>query len=174
MPIDPTPPSLSLAIERALARWGGIVRRAALRYGFDGPDLAEIEQDLRIRLWRALERQGENPGGIGASYVQDAAMSATIDLLRRRRKEREQVSIDNVPELQDRRGAPDERDMIAVLDSALERLPADRRVAVRLHLDGRNRDEIAALTGWSEARTRNLLYRGLGDLRACLAEGADA
>ena len=30
--------------------------------------------------------------------------------------------------------------------------------------------EIADLLGWSEAKTRNLLYRGLGDLRARLTE----
>ena len=30
-------------------------------------------------------------------------------------------------------------------------------------------EEIAALLGWSEAKTRNLLYRGLADLRSALA-----
>jgi RNA polymerase sigma-70 factor (ECF subfamily) len=174
MTSDPSPSPLSLAIEHALARWGGIVRRAAHRYGFDGPDLQEIEQDIRIRLWRALERQGENPTGVGASYVQEAALSATIDLLRRRRRERNQVTIDTVPDLPDRRSVASEPDLVTLLERTLARLPADRRVAVRLHLDGRGRDEIAALTGWSGARTRNLLYRGLGQLRACLAEGVES
>jgi RNA polymerase sigma-70 factor (ECF subfamily) len=175
MTIDPTPPpTLSLSIEHALARWGGLVRRAARRYGFDGPDLEEIEQDIRIRLWRAIERQGENPTGVGASYVQDAAMSAAVDLLRRRRREREQLALDVVPDLEDRRGLADEADLITLLERTLERLPPDRRIAVRLHLEGRGREEIATATGWSEARTRNLLYRGLGDLRACLVEGRDA
>jgi RNA polymerase sigma-70 factor (ECF subfamily) len=176
MTIDPTPPppTLSLSIEHALARWGGLVRRAARRYGFDGPDLEEIEQDIRIRLWRALERQGENRTGVGASYVQEAAMSATVDLLRRRRRERAQVALDGLPDLEDRRGQASEPDLVALLERVLLRLPPDRRVAVRLHLEGRGRDDIAMLTGWSEARTRNLLYRGLGDLRACLAEEADA
>ena len=39
---------------------------------------------------------------------------------------------------------------------------------MRLHLQGYHRDEIAGLLGWSEAKTRNLLYRGLDDLRALL------
>jgi RNA polymerase sigma-70 factor (ECF subfamily) len=39
-----------------------------------------------------------------------------------------------------------------------------------MHLAGYPREEIESLLGWSEARTRNLIYRGLGDLRARLEE----
>jgi RNA polymerase sigma-70 factor (ECF subfamily) len=37
-----------------------------------------------------------------------------------------------------------------------------------MHLAGYPRQEIADLLGWSEAKTRNLLYRGLDDLRSRL------
>jgi RNA polymerase sigma-70 factor (ECF subfamily) len=162
----PERPSLSSAVEQLLVRWGGLVRSAARRYGFDGADLEEIEQDIRIRLWRVLERQGENPRGVGASYVQDAARSAAIDLLRRRRRERTHVTLDRVPDLPDAaRGAMDLDGLVERLDLALARLAPDRRIAVRLHLEGESREAIARITGWSEARTRNLLYRGLDDLR---------
>jgi RNA polymerase sigma-70 factor (ECF subfamily) len=39
-----------------------------------------------------------------------------------------------------------------------------------MYLAGYPREEIAALMGWSEAKTRNLLYRGLADLRERLTE----
>jgi DNA-directed RNA polymerase specialized sigma24 family protein len=43
---------------------------------------------------------------------------------------------------------------------------------VRMHLMGHSREEIARVLGWSEAKTRNLLYRGLADVRErLLAEG---
>jgi RNA polymerase sigma factor (sigma-70 family) len=61
------------------------------------------------------------------------------------------------------------RELAAQIDAALETLPADRRVAVRLHLAGYDRDDIARSLGWSEARTRNLVYRGLEDVRRRLA-----
>jgi RNA polymerase sigma-70 factor (ECF subfamily) len=35
---------------------------------------------------------------------------------------------------------------------------------------GYERDEIAKLLGWTDGRIRNLLYRGLADLRALLGE----
>ena len=55
---------------------------------------------------------------------------------------------------------------------AIDEIPATRRPAVRMHLAGYPREEIARLMGWTEAKTRNLLYRGLADLRERLtAEG---
>ena len=55
---------------------------------------------------------------------------------------------------------------------AIDEIPASRRPPVRMHLAGYPREEIAKLMGWTEAKTRNLLYRGLADLRERLtAEG---
>ena len=39
-----------------------------------------------------------------------------------------------------------------------------------MHLAGYSREEIAQLMGWSEAKTRNLLYRGLAELREQLGQ----
>ena len=39
-----------------------------------------------------------------------------------------------------------------------------------MYLAGYPREEIAELMGWTEGKTRNLLYRGLADLRARLTE----
>lgn len=44
-----------------------------------------------------------------------------------------------------------------------------RRLAVLLHLHGFGLKESAGVLGWSQKRTDNLLYRGLADLRKCLA-----
>ena len=60
-------------------------------------------------------------------------------------------------------------DLVAALDRALALLVSSRRAVVRMHLAGYPREEIADLMGWSESKTRNLLYRGLDDLRERLA-----
>jgi DNA-directed RNA polymerase specialized sigma24 family protein len=53
-------------------------------------------------------------------------------------------------------------------------LSDNRRRAVGLYLEGMASQEIATLLGWSEPKARNLLYRGLSDLRAQLrAEGIE-
>ena len=51
------------------------------------------------------------------------------------------------------------------LKAALTRLPASRKYPVKLHLQGFTSDEIGRLLGFTEAKARNLVYRGLDDLR---------
>jgi RNA polymerase sigma factor (sigma-70 family) len=159
-------------IEELLQRWAGLLRTAARRYGLAPADEIELEQEFRIRLWRTLERGREKPKDIGSSYVYRVVMSAAVDLLRRHRAERaaSRLSLDDVgdqipaPQVHD----TDEAELTAALENALSTLALDRRVVVRMHLDGKHRDEISNLLGWSGARTRNLLYRGLADLKRAL------
>jgi RNA polymerase sigma-70 factor (ECF subfamily) len=167
---------LSAEIEAIVGRSGGLIRTAAFRAGLTLGEIDGLVQDLRIRLWRALDRQGENRTALPSSYVYKATMSAAIDFLRRRRVERRlgSVPIESVEgSLAAGPGAGSELEpMVEALGRALARLGPDRRVAVRLHLEGKDRVAIAEFTGWSEARTRNLLYRGLTDLRHALREEA--
>ena len=58
----------------------------------------------------------------------------------------------------------------AQVAQAIETIPASRRPVVRMYLTGYPREEIADLMGWTEGKTRNLLYRGLADLRERLTE----
>jgi RNA polymerase sigma-70 factor (ECF subfamily) len=65
-----------------------------------------------------------------------------------------------------------ESELAGQIERALQTMQPSRRPVVRMHLMGHTREEIAKLLGWSEAKTRNLLYRGLADLRErLLAEG---
>ena len=49
------------------------------------------------------------------------------------------------------------------------RLVLPRRLAVTLHLQGHTVPEAGSLLGWNAKRAENLVYRGLADLRDCLA-----
>src|SRR5262245_23402558 len=128
-------------------------------------------QDVRVRLWTALGT-GERISQVSASYLHRAAMSAAVDLIRRRRTNREapvDISIvqDVVP-AEDSSGpvaAAELSDLTGTVERALETIPTARRPVVRLYLSGFGSAEIAELMGWTEPKTRNLLYRGLADLR---------
>ena len=175
------PDSLSLALERVLQKFGGIVRRVCWRYGFTGADVDELLQEVRIRLWHAhggQERADEHIAAIPASYLQRTALSAAVDLLRRRRARRadKTVPIEDESELTTAAVTPDlalaESELAEQIERALQSIQSTRRPVVRMHLLGHPREEIAKLLGWSEPKTRNLLYRGLADLRErLLAEG---
>lgn len=164
----------SSELEALLARWAGIIRTAASRAGVHSPDHDDVVQDVRIRLWRELGRRSENLGAIPASYMYRAAWSAAIDLLRRRRREgSDRIPLEAAANQAAGMGGVDElleeERVQKALARALATLPVDRRAVLRMHLEGMHRTRIAALLGWSEARTRNLLYRGLDQLREALA-----
>jgi len=165
--------SRSAAIACALARFGEAALRAGAAHGLSGADLDEVLQDVRIRLWRASAKPAKLET-LTAAYIYRAAASAAIDLLRRRRIRREQSLEGELPgehpaEPAASASADDEvisAEMLEQVEDALQALVPNRRSVVRMHLQGYGREEIAALLRWSEAKTRNLLYRGLDDLRA--------
>jgi RNA polymerase sigma-70 factor (ECF subfamily) len=163
----------SAAIERVLARFGEVARRAGAAHGLRGDDLDEVLQEVRIRLWRTGGSALGKLETLSPSYVYRAAASAAIDLLRRRRARREErMDDDATPPAGGGTGAaPPADDALAAgetaraIEACLLELVPSRRAVVRMYLKGYDREEVAALLGWSEAKTRNLLYRGLDDLR---------
>ena len=170
-PADP----LSLALEAALARFAGLVRHAGARHGLGDPDVDEVMQEVRIRLWKALE-SGEKISAVPASYVYRTAVSAALDLIRRRRARREDAVDTSRPSGEARLGANpgpaaayEDVELAAQVAQEVDRLIESRRPVVRMYLTGYKLPEIASLLGWSEAKTRNLVYRGLADLRERLS-----
>lgn len=161
---------VSAAIGAVVSRFRTMVRSVGARRGLLEPDLDEVLQDVRIRLWQA-EQSGKDIQALGSSYLYQVASSAALDLLRRRRA-RGGSRTDEISERDDLvAAAPSPHDEVEALDvarqieEAVESLPADRRVAVRFHLAGYDRHDIARALGWTEPRARNLLYRGLNDVR---------
>lgn len=171
-PASPAPPraderALSASIERIIRQFGDTIAHAARRYGVGGADVDEVVQDVRLRLWKLMER---TPGGravVNASYAYRAASSAAIDLVRRDRARRSGEVID----LEESQPAPVNHaaDALDRLQDALMHLAPSRRAAVRLHLDGRSLAEISRVLQWTEAQARNQVYRGLADLKQQLS-----
>ncbi len=164
----------SSALEEHIRRFAGLLRHARRRHGLAPEDLDELVQEVRVRLWRA-QGTGEKISAVSSSYMYRTAMSAAVDLIRRRRHERHEVAtIDGGVArevLPDPSPGPDaSEEILQAMGRALGKLARPRAVAVRMHLAGYSRDEIGSILGWSEAKTRNLIYRGLADLRARLTE----
>lgn len=174
MPLPAPAPDPSEALTQALERFRGVFERVAQRFRLEPTDREELLQEVRIRLWHA-ESRGESVARIPASYLWRTAESAAIDLFRRRRthvRREERLSGGARARPQDPRMHTDagalETDLASRVDEALRQVGDARRVVVRMHLAGYNRAEIADSLGWSEAKVRNLLYRGLADLRELL------
>jgi len=148
-----------------------------------GIQFDDIEQEALLRLWRALQSEREISNL--PSYLYRIAASATIDAVRRVRARREEQLSQNDEEEDEVKTpvvacteAPDgliiRRWTRQKVKSALNRLPGNRRQVVGLYLQGMTIPEITGLTGWTEPKVRNLLYRGLDALRRWLKdEGID-
>ena len=164
------PDALSDTIVALVSRFRAMVRSVGARRGLLDGDLDEVMQDVRIRLWQAHEA-GKDIAGLGSSYIYQVATSASLDLLRRRRAKGGDRS-DAVEEhvgIETTAAGPHEEalasDLAHRIEAALGELSEDRRVAVRMNLSGYGFQDIARMLGWTEARARNLLYRGMEDLR---------
>jgi RNA polymerase sigma factor (sigma-70 family) len=166
---------LSSALESLVARFRTLVRSVGARRGLSDADIDDVVQEVRIRLWRA-GIAGKPLEELGSSYVYRAAMSAALDVLRRQRARGADVTDaldDRVAHLPATGRGPlaevEGSELGRQIAAAVDALPAPRRAVVRMYLNGYERDEIADLLGWTEAKTRNLLYRGLEQLRQGLA-----
>jgi RNA polymerase sigma-70 factor (ECF subfamily) len=172
--MHPGEDDVSAALEGALASFGTMVRRVGWRHRLSDADVDELVQDVRIRLWRARGAAGsEQIRDVTSSYVYRTAVSAALDLLRRRRAHHaEPLEPDDEPGEASRVSEPvgpaeelAQSELAEEIARAVDTIAPARRPVVRMHLAGYPREEIAAMLGWTEAKTRNLLYRGLADLR---------
>ncbi len=162
---------ISPALEEVLLRFGAMVRNVGWQHGLGDAEVDDVVQDVRIRIWKALEGP-EKISEVNASYIYRTAVSAALDLIRRRRHRREtpiHLSLETKESQMGAAKAPDrtfeDSELAREVFAAVDVLAEARRPVVRMHLAGYHRSEIAQLLGWSEAKTRNLLYRGLEDLR---------
>jgi RNA polymerase sigma-70 factor (ECF subfamily) len=168
-PID----RVSASLEALVERFGRMVRRVGFDHGLTEADVDEVMQEVRIRIWKARPHEVEQ---LKAAYVHRTAVSAALDIVRRRRSFNRLVDSElsqDAPASSDTASDAQRSLEVAELEMhvarAVDTLAASRRPVVRMFLQGYSREEIAGLLGWSEAKTRNLLYRGLADLRARLA-----
>lgn len=162
---------VSTALDQVVGRFAERVRVIGIQHGLQGSDVDDLVQEVRVRLWKALE-SGDRILAVPAAYVHRAATTAAIDLLRRRRARRETPVRLSRPSGLALLGEGDPADVGTEMGElqqqvgrAVEKLIPARRSVVRMYLAGYGREEIADLMGWTEPKTRNLLYRGLADLR---------
>lgn len=136
----------------------------------------EIEQEAKIRLWRTLRR--ETTVVDLRLYLHRIVATAAIDAMRQVRSRKEVPLEPSDPDspgtstlAHTPSGGPSPeriavgRELVGRARQILANMPANRRRAVNLHLQGFTAQEIANLLGWSEPKARNLVYRGLADLR---------
>jgi RNA polymerase sigma-70 factor (ECF subfamily) len=182
MPREPAEPDGDAKIAALLDEYAGYLRQTLVRLcpRDRGVQIDDVEQEARIRLWKAL--QGERTIENLASYIYRVAANATVDAIRRVKARREQPLEpedphgDPLPDVSARAAADDERTLerrllLEKVEGVLGQLETRRVQVVRLHVQGFTTTEMSRLLGITEPAARNLLHRALRELRERLRDG---
>lgn len=180
MTTDDSRPSFEELWRRLAPHVRAAVARHPSRDAALGAD--DIAQEVRIRVWTVYD--GDRNARLGTSYYYRVVNSAIIDCLRahrgtlshsRRAGDDEPDGI--VEHIDSDESGPDAAHEDELrrrrLRTAIARLPAARRRAVKLFLQGFTVTEIAELLGCDHDRAHNLTYRGVGALKRTMKDEQD-
>lgn len=176
-PAAPLPAEPSLAPDAAQLR--AALRAAVLRVC--PPWLADRADDLvQAATIRVLEirRRREGEADFSPFYLRKVAYCALVDEIRKLRRRREvplEEEAEGYPAVLPPADLPDPernalgREIGRAIRGCLAGMIRPRRMAVALYLQGHGSNEVGRLLGWAPKKAENLIYRGLADLRGCLA-----
>jgi RNA polymerase sigma-70 factor (ECF subfamily) len=149
-----------------------LVRRVCPRW------LASHAEDIvQSAIVQVLERSRREGGGfeVSSSYLMRAAHNAAVDEIRRRFRRPEVAAGDEESGMEHEAPAPgpdreaEARQIDAAIRACLAVLARPRRAAVMMFLLGYSLIDTERMSGWSRKRSEHLTYRGLADMRRCLA-----
>jgi len=162
-------------LEAILLRFSSFIRSHIHKFNIQkfGLDPDDIAQEVRIKIWRVLSN--EKTIDNYASYIKKIVDSSVIDQLRKLKREEGIFLQEKQTRVSEQKTNYDaemlrEKHMQEIVGRAVEGLIESRRKTVRLYLLNMTIEEIAAFFSWSRDKTRNLLYRGLADLKRILKE----
>lgn len=146
-----------------IKRYARLIRAVVARV--KGQADEDVEQRVAIALWNRVKREQtiDHP----SSYIYRCAVRETV---RAMQEERGVAPLDD--ELPASAPSPDAAaaagELAALTRRCLDELGDDRRRAAQAHLAGFSVDEIMDMYGWPYQKARNLVARGMADLRARL------
>lgn len=165
-------PDPDAAIRELLEKYGALIRRVVARVG--GRAIQESRDDVAqavvMSLWQQVSR--EQTINHPSSYIYRAAIRETVRAVKQeleRMRTHTAIDADEGPVLPATAPDPEtsavSNELGACIDRAIGTLHEERGKAVRAHLAGYSVEEIMDAYGWPYQKARNLIARGMGDLR---------
>lgn len=138
-----------------------------------GIDPDDILQEVKIKIWNILsdEKKIDNY----ASYIKKIVNSSVIDHIRSTRRQERIIISEIQQKISERKSKytaeTAEKDIYKkTIGLSVDSLLESRKKVVKLYLLNMTLEEISEFFHWSTHKTRNLLYRGLNDLKKALRE----
>ena len=147
-------------------QYSRLIRSAVARVA--GPSATaicdDVEQKVLIALWQAMP--GEQMPDHPSSYIYRAAVRETIRTVRGLQQtselgpEADKADLSVLPD-----AVLEAKELGRAIRTVLSEIGADRRRAVTAHLVGYDVKEIMAMFDWPYHKARNLIARGMADVR---------
>jgi RNA polymerase sigma-70 factor (ECF subfamily) len=161
--------------DTVLNKFGRFIKLNIQRFNLqkDGIDPDDVLQEIRIKIWKLLNDEKKIINY--SSYIKKIVDSSVIDHLRRRRREMAFLELEKKKTISEWKSPYDidikaDKNLKRIISETVDSLMESRRKVVKLFLLNMTINEIALLFNWSKDKTRNLLYRGLSDLKKKLKE----
>jgi RNA polymerase sigma factor (sigma-70 family) len=169
-------------VEETIERFSLLIRSAIRKTcpSIDKSDLDDIEQEVKIAVWKEIRKSEKEIRSLG-SYIWRVAYTTTSKVMKRLSEQRRalidprdealeevekfKTSQTELPEAQ-----LQNKELAEIIRESVDSLIESRRQVVKLYISGLTADEITKYFGWSDGKARNLLSRGLADLRKGLEE----
>ncbi len=159
-------------------RFSSLIRHviASNLHKTDKINLEDVEQEVKVKIWKFLKK-GKKVDNF-PSYIKRVAYTATIDELRKMRKQNptsETIGLKNIysmsriNELRNPEESPEflmeGQEMRKSLKELIDSLGENRKQVLRLYMIGMSIEEICEFFDWNKTKVRHLLYRGIDDLK---------
>ena len=174
-PAAPAAPDVRVRMEDLVRQYGKLIAAMVRRVGRSAPAAMreDIQQRVLIALWKQL--RSNHPIEHPTTYIYRTAVRETVRVMREEASRAQDPIDDQAPGgLRAHRGDPHaellRKEKMTRIRSAIAEIAPERRLAVRAHLSGFGVTEIMERYEWSYQKARNLIARGMADLRRILME----
>lgn len=135
----------------------GIIYKITLVYAFNEEDQKDLYQEIVYQLWKSFD--SFRGGSKISTWMYRIALNTSITRLKKEKRKGERVSLDSY--LLERIDQIDTlmEDRIKLLYSHIKQLNTVEKGVVLLYLEGKNYDEIAAITGFTPSNVGTRLNR---------------
>ncbi|NOR52691.1 MAG: sigma-70 family RNA polymerase sigma factor [Candidatus Aminicenantes bacterium] len=136
----------------------------------------DITQEVKLKIWKMASR-GKKIKNL-RSYLWKVVYTTALDIINKRMNTvpfDAVMKADNTNPFSQLNIASSEaliekKELRIIITKALNSLPQNRRIVIKLYLTGMNLHEIADFLNWNKSKVNHLYYRGLGDLKEKLKE----
>lgn len=135
----------------------GIIYKITLVYAFNEDDQKDLYQEIVYQLWKSFD--SFRGGSKISTWMYRIALNTSITRLKKEKRNGDRVSFDS--ELLEKIDQIDTimEDRIKLLYSHIKQLNTVEKGVILLYLEGKNYDEIAAITGFTSSNVGTRLNR---------------